>query len=241
MLPAGLTLDEEREACRALKGSMLRQEVYALDGVGEDADYPFGHPYTVTEQNFTVRAACKPSGARNPPRGLLHPPARGAHLPLRAQAGRPAHPARADAGGGRVRQRAEGRRDRLWPPPRRARPGAPDGGPPETAAHPHHCHREHGHQSPSTIRPGDYRTPLPAEARTYELRKPQQEASANGPTALYRFDDLLGHVDQAGDGAHDVDYEDIGFEAAAADPAEGQKYFRRLIEHVRTLLPHATT
>ena len=31
MLPAGLTLDEEREACRALKGSMLRQEVYADD------------------------------------------------------------------------------------------------------------------------------------------------------------------------------------------------------------------
>ena len=31
MLPAGLTLEEEREACRALKGSMLRQEVYADD------------------------------------------------------------------------------------------------------------------------------------------------------------------------------------------------------------------
>src|SRR6185436_841997 len=29
-LPDGLTLEEEREACRALKGSMLRQEVYAL-------------------------------------------------------------------------------------------------------------------------------------------------------------------------------------------------------------------
>ena len=32
VLPAGLTLEEEREACRALKGAMLRQEVYALDG-----------------------------------------------------------------------------------------------------------------------------------------------------------------------------------------------------------------
>src|SRR5262249_25515742 len=30
-LPAGLTVEEEREACRALKGFMLRQEVYALD------------------------------------------------------------------------------------------------------------------------------------------------------------------------------------------------------------------
>ena len=47
ILPAGLSLDEEREACRALKGSMLRQEVYALDGTRTD-DYPHGHPYTVT-------------------------------------------------------------------------------------------------------------------------------------------------------------------------------------------------
>ena len=48
VLPAGLTIDEEREACRALKGSMLRQEVYALDGSDKEK-----HPYTVTEQNFT--------------------------------------------------------------------------------------------------------------------------------------------------------------------------------------------
>jgi RHS repeat-associated protein len=50
VLPPGLTVDEEREACRALKGSMLRQEVYALDGT--DAAE---HPYTVTEQNFAIR------------------------------------------------------------------------------------------------------------------------------------------------------------------------------------------
>ncbi|WP_216912975.1 SpvB/TcaC N-terminal domain-containing protein [Nocardia noduli] len=58
-LPEGLTLDEEREACRALKGSMLRQEVYA-----DDADHPGAtpeqierarRPYTVTEHNFTIR------------------------------------------------------------------------------------------------------------------------------------------------------------------------------------------
>ncbi|HEV8714046.1 MAG TPA: SpvB/TcaC N-terminal domain-containing protein [Candidatus Binatia bacterium] len=49
-LPAGLTVEEEREACRALKGSMLRQEVYALDGSPEEK-----HPYTVTEQNFTIK------------------------------------------------------------------------------------------------------------------------------------------------------------------------------------------
>lgn len=49
VLPSDLTLFEEREACRALKGSMLRQEVYALDGTDKEQ-----HPYTVTEQNFTI-------------------------------------------------------------------------------------------------------------------------------------------------------------------------------------------
>lgn len=50
VLPTGLTIEEEQEACRALKGSMLRQEVYALDGTDKAE-----HPYTVTEQNFTIR------------------------------------------------------------------------------------------------------------------------------------------------------------------------------------------
>ena len=51
VLPEDLFPEEEREACRALKGSMLRQEVYALDGSDKE-----GHPYTVTEQNFSVYA-----------------------------------------------------------------------------------------------------------------------------------------------------------------------------------------
>ncbi|MEU1596502.1 SpvB/TcaC N-terminal domain-containing protein [Streptomyces sp. NPDC005708] len=67
-LPEGLTLEEEREACRSLKGSMLRQEVYA-----DDADHPGAtqeqierarRPYTVTEQNLTIR----PLQARGPNR-----------------------------------------------------------------------------------------------------------------------------------------------------------------------------
>jgi RHS repeat-associated protein len=55
ILPDTLSLEEEREACRTLKGSMLRQEVYALDGIGQTEDYPDGQPYTVAEQNFSVR------------------------------------------------------------------------------------------------------------------------------------------------------------------------------------------
>src|SRR5262249_7618126 len=55
--PPGLSADEEREACRAVKGSMLRQEVYGLDGTDKAQ-----HPYPVTEQNFTIERL-QPQGA----------------------------------------------------------------------------------------------------------------------------------------------------------------------------------
>jgi hypothetical protein len=49
VLPTGLTVEEEREACRSLKGAMLRQEVYALDGTDKQS-----HPYSVAELNYTI-------------------------------------------------------------------------------------------------------------------------------------------------------------------------------------------
>jgi RHS repeat-associated protein len=49
VLPKGLALEEEREACRALKGSILRQEIYADDGTEKSH-----HPYSVSEQNYTI-------------------------------------------------------------------------------------------------------------------------------------------------------------------------------------------
>jgi RHS repeat-associated protein len=59
VLPTGLSLKEEREACRALKGSMLRQEVCADDAGPSATPEQIERartPYTVTEQNFTIRA-----------------------------------------------------------------------------------------------------------------------------------------------------------------------------------------
>ncbi|MFE4824124.1 SpvB/TcaC N-terminal domain-containing protein [Streptomyces sp. NPDC056704] len=57
-LPPGLTPAEEREALRALKGRMLRQEVYADDaarGDGAAARARAATPYTVTESSHGVR------------------------------------------------------------------------------------------------------------------------------------------------------------------------------------------
>ena len=50
VMPPVLTAEEMREAYRALKGSILRVEVYA-----EDAAPQAQNPYTVTESNFTLR------------------------------------------------------------------------------------------------------------------------------------------------------------------------------------------
>ncbi|MFN8484247.1 MAG: SpvB/TcaC N-terminal domain-containing protein [Anaerolineae bacterium] len=60
VLPPGLTANEAREACRALKGMALRTEVYAEDGTPRAA-----HPYTVTEQSFTLRRVQPRAGNRH--------------------------------------------------------------------------------------------------------------------------------------------------------------------------------
>lgn len=49
-LPPGLTPGEEREAARAARGRILRQEIYAEDGLPQSI-----HPYSVTEQTCEVR------------------------------------------------------------------------------------------------------------------------------------------------------------------------------------------
>src|ERR1017187_4098881 len=59
-VPAGLTADEEREAWRSLKGAMLRQELYALDGSAKEPN-----PYVVTEQAFNVRLVQKMAGNKH--------------------------------------------------------------------------------------------------------------------------------------------------------------------------------
>jgi RHS repeat-associated protein len=48
-LPCDFSPGEMREACRALRGSILRQEIYALDG--SDAS---DRPYSASERNYTI-------------------------------------------------------------------------------------------------------------------------------------------------------------------------------------------
>jgi RHS repeat-associated protein len=233
-MPPGLDPEEEREACRALKGSMLRQEVYALDGVGQSADYPSGKPYVVAEQNFTVRALQPRSVNRH---AVFFTHAREAisyHYERKPADPRTQHTLtlKVDEYGNVLKQVAVayGRRE-------------PDGSLPDAdqakQALVHITYTSNGVSKAITDQADHYRTPLPADSRTYELRRSEQEASAGGLTMLRRFDELLKDVEQAEDGNHDIDYEDINFaraqHAVADNDNEKNKYFRRLVEHVRTL------
>ncbi len=55
-LPAGLTAEETRQACRALRGLMLHQEVYADDGQPQGI-----HPYSTTEHRYQVTLVQPPA------------------------------------------------------------------------------------------------------------------------------------------------------------------------------------
>jgi RHS repeat-associated protein len=58
-LPWDFSPEEMREACRALRGSTLRQEIYTLDG-SEAAD----RPYSASERNYTIEVL-QPQGGNS--------------------------------------------------------------------------------------------------------------------------------------------------------------------------------
>jgi RHS repeat-associated protein len=246
-----LSIDEEREACRALKGSMLRQEVYAFDGTPKA-----GHPYTVTEQNFTVKRL-QPRNAGNrhavffvhsheainfhyerrllpvlngkvidentrPPVDTTNPEIKWVADP-RVQH---SFTLDVDSFGNVVKSAVVGYGRRFDAPD-------PDLLPQDQEKQKlvHIVCTQNTFTIPKVNEEDMYRTPLPAESSTYELRKVQEEEGEIGQTKLYKFNDLLNHVNQAGDDEHDILYEDIDFTEAQ----ETGKYYRRLIERVRTL------
>ncbi|HEY4905219.1 MAG TPA: SpvB/TcaC N-terminal domain-containing protein [Candidatus Sulfotelmatobacter sp.] len=221
--PGHLTPEEAREACRSLKGSTLRQEIYALDGKEESC-----RPYTVSESNFTIRPLqprgrnlhavffthARESVSFNYERklydidGCLRADPRAAHNVI----------LRVDDYGN-VLQSASigyGRRFR-------------DRSAILTAAD-----REKQEKILSTFTQNRYtnavkradahRTPLLCETRQYELLKIWPSAHHFGVTNLFRFHELAEKIAQASDGLHDLPYEDV--EARGA--VENAPYRRRL-------------
>jgi RHS repeat-associated protein len=206
VLPAGLTGTEEREACRALRGSMLRQEVYALDGSDREP-----HPYVVNEQNFTVQRV-QPAADNRHAVFFTHPREALAYHYERAPSDpRVSHELTIDVDDfGNPRQAVKigyGRR-------------APDSSlrtdDQAVQAQTFVIFSEHGYTNPVDL-DDDYRTPLPAEGRTYEI------TGLQAPLAGARFGFV--QVGEAVALTTPLAYEEL----PTADRLE-----RRLIEHLRT-------
>jgi RHS repeat-associated protein len=233
--PHALTPSERREAVRALKGSALRQEIYALDG-SEAED----RPYRVTESNVTVEML-QPKEPNRHAVFLVH--ARESvtcdyeralydvDLPVgtvaRVADPRVGHDVTLDVDAyGNVLRRVSIAYPRRHPDPAEHL----DAG--TRAA----LHEEQGRTSvlvttnsyTNAVDDAAYRTPLPAESRRHEVLLPTAAQSRPLVTTLLRFDAVRAAVEAAGDGSHDVPWED-------ADAVPGDEPRRRLVGHTRTL------
>jgi RHS repeat-associated protein len=229
ILPERVTPEEGREACRSLKGSMLRQEIYALDENEESS-----RPYSVTENNFTIRMLQKRRTNRHAvffthPReqvsfhyerklydvdGRRHADPRVSHgVTLRV-----------DDYGNALKAVAIGYGRRF-----------PDPSPLLTNED-----RERQLSILLTLTESDYtnaveepdayRTPVVSEQRLFELINLMPETALPGITNFFRFRELADKVAQAGDGCHDLPFEDWQAVGAVEEAP-----YRRLLKKSRTL------
>ena len=225
VLPDGLSPDELRQAHRALKGTVLRQEVYALDG-GEAAS----RPYTVSEHNSTVRLL-QPAPGGGHAVFLVHP-----RETITADYERALYPVdgrlRADPrvghelvlsvdDFGNVLRSVSVGYGRRHPDP------TPVLGPSdrERQRRAHLVATENSYTN-SVDEPDAYRTPQPAETRTFEALGLAPDAQRPGSTNLFGFDELAGKLDAV--------REDLPVEQWDTEPATLPAPARRLIEHSRT-------
>jgi RHS repeat-associated protein len=206
VMPDGLSLEEERQACRALKGAMLRQEVYGLDDTSK-AEIP----YTVAEQNFTIRRL-QPRGSNEHAVFVTH--AREAinyHYERNPADPRISHALTLDVDsyGNVLRQVAVGYGRKQSPHSE------------QTTALITYTESAFANAIDDRVRyPDDYRTPLSAETRTYEVTG---VAPKNAPR--FSLEEWVSNNFAL------TSLSEIFYEQAAADGVEQ----RRLIEHVRTL------
>jgi hypothetical protein len=220
-----LTTEEIRQACRALKGAVLRQETYARDG--NDVE---GLPYAVSESNYTVELL-QPGGRNRHAAFFMHP-REAATLEYERKlygggtAKRPdpriSHAVTlATDGYGNVLRTATigyGRRLLADDPLLSAEDRQKQAAVLVTSTESSYTN--------AVDADGSYQAPQPAEARNYEILKAKPSPSHR----LFQFDVLLEQLQQAGDGAHDLPYEDVTAVGATQDHP-----WRRLIEHSRML------
>ncbi len=226
VLPGGLSAEEEREACRSLKGAVLRTEIYALDRK-EESD----RPYSVSERNYTIKRL-QPRGDNRHAVFFTH--ARESidfHYERKLYddgAEKMADPRvthsltldvdqygnvllSADVAYGRRLENAA-----LSPDDQKRQ------------SRTHVIFIENLFTN-AILESADYRTPLPSESQTYELLKVRPSANITGVTNLFRFDELNSQITSAGDQGATLPYQEWD---ADEETLPGPR--RRLIERVRT-------
>jgi RHS repeat-associated protein len=239
-VPYNLSGEEAREACRALRGSILRQEIYAQDGT-DAAD----RPYSASERNYTIEVL-QPQGPNRYAVFITHPRETidfhyerklykvvgntlvdpNAPRPNAKDAADPrvTHTLTlaVDTFGNVLQSAAVGYGRRYLDPNLEAPDQAKEG----TTL----CSYVQNRYTNAVLEDDAYRKPLPAESEAYELLQVRPKSAQAGITNLFRFGEMQSNVQNAGDGKHDILYENVNPTGLKA----GEPY-RRLIERTRTL------
>jgi RHS repeat-associated protein len=249
-----LSPDELREACRSLKGSILRQEIYALDrqldgSFTEESD----RPYSVSERNYTIKRV-QPQVSNQHAVFFTHPretidflyerklfPVLGGKVVDEATA----------ADNSDVKRNADPRVTHSFTLSvdkygnveqamavgygRRYDDAALDEEDRAKQKKTLITYTENQYTNAigeKTEEQDVHRTPLPSETRTFELVNVTPLSGPAGITKLFRFDELqpLVNGEQFSRGDWDIPYQDVNHTQATEDHA-----YRRLIEQVRTL------
>ena len=225
ILPSDLTPEEAREACRSLKGSVLRQEVYALDGTEYSP-----RPYVASESNFTIRPLQPREWNRHsvffthPRESVTFNYERQLYQVDGVQRADPrvAHAMTLDVDEyGNVLKAASIGYGRRFP---------------DISGLPLVEDRRQQEQILLTCTESDYtnavsrhdayRTPLPSETRLYELYNLRPEARRFGVTNLFRFEEMQRKLAEASDGRRNLPYEEM-HAAGAFDGAPCRRLFQR--------------
>lgn len=227
VLPGGLTSEEEREACRSLKGAVLRIEIYALDRK-EESD----RPYSVAERNYTIKRL-QPFGGNQHAVFFTH--ARESidfHYERKLYddgAKKVADPRVTHSLTLDVDQYGNVLRSADVAYGRRLRDAGLSTDDQKKQERTHVTFTENGFTN-AVLESGDYRAPLPSEAQTYELLKIRPISNVQGITNLFRFDELNSHIASVSNQAATLPYQEWD---ADEESLPGPR--RRLIEHLRTL------
>ena len=217
---------EDREAARALKGSVLRQELYAIDG-GDRQDLP----YQITETAYSIEQL-QPLRADRHAVYAVHP---SETLTLHCERVLPADPRVTHEITLEVNAYLDVLRSVSLAYSRRRPDPAPDLDPATRDA----LHAAQNAVLPTLIERtytspvtdgAAHRGPYPADCRTFELINIRPAGTDPDVTPLFGVAELRALVDAASDGAHDLPCEDVDH-LGATTPAP----FRRLVGQRRVL------